>query len=286
MRALTDEEQALYDRQIRLWGEEAQRRLATASVLLIGDARTVLVQELAKNVVLTGIARLTLHTPPSLSTTSTPPPALLGTDDNTVMTALRAMNRLVEISTTEEMPDLASVAVVCAVALPLAEERVLGSRCHVAGVPYLCGRTAGAVGWVFVDCGKGPSYADAYAAKWGGETKRSEFGWHVACTIVEFEDRYGRLPDGRDGDMAKVVALYSSLTPERSASASKIETVLAAARAASTCLPPVAAIVGGLWGRETIKLVSGAKDTLDNFFFFNAATSTGSVERVGAKLAA
>ncbi|GAA6038835.1 hypothetical protein JCM8097_002919 [Rhodosporidiobolus ruineniae] len=56
---ITDEEAALYDRQIRLWGAAAQSRLQAARVLLAGRFRGIAV-DAAKNVVLAGVGALTL----------------------------------------------------------------------------------------------------------------------------------------------------------------------------------------------------------------------------------
>lgn len=55
---ITDAEAALYDRQIRLWGLDAQKRLRKARVLLAGVGG--LGAEVAKNIVLAGISSLTL----------------------------------------------------------------------------------------------------------------------------------------------------------------------------------------------------------------------------------
>lgn len=58
---ITEDEAALYDRQIRLWGLDAQRRLRGAKVLLIGIGG--LGAEIAKNIVLSGIKALTILDP-------------------------------------------------------------------------------------------------------------------------------------------------------------------------------------------------------------------------------
>ncbi len=56
--AITEEEAALYDRQIRLWGLEAQSRLKNARILLVGVSP--LSSEVVKNIVLAGVHSLTL----------------------------------------------------------------------------------------------------------------------------------------------------------------------------------------------------------------------------------
>ncbi|KAA8493025.1 SUMO-activating enzyme subunit 1 [Porphyridium purpureum] len=52
----------VYDRQIRLWGVEAQRAITGARVLLIADMGESLAQEVAKNLVLAGVGTLLLCT--------------------------------------------------------------------------------------------------------------------------------------------------------------------------------------------------------------------------------
>lgn len=54
----TDEEAKVYDRQIRLWGMQAQQKIRSTDVLVIGLAG--LATEVVKNLVLTGINSITL----------------------------------------------------------------------------------------------------------------------------------------------------------------------------------------------------------------------------------
>lgn len=56
--SLSADEIALYDRQLRLWGIEAQNRMRKANILLI--TIRALGNEIAKNLVLAGIGSLTI----------------------------------------------------------------------------------------------------------------------------------------------------------------------------------------------------------------------------------
>ncbi|GAA6009755.1 hypothetical protein JCM11491_001087 [Sporobolomyces phaffii] len=56
---ITEDEAALYDRQLRLWGVEAQNRMRQAHVLLCGSFRGIST-EVAKNIVLAGVGRVAL----------------------------------------------------------------------------------------------------------------------------------------------------------------------------------------------------------------------------------
>lgn len=55
---ITEEEAEVYDRQIRLWGLESQNKLKNSNVLLLG--MNALTAEIAKNIVLAGIASLVI----------------------------------------------------------------------------------------------------------------------------------------------------------------------------------------------------------------------------------
>nr|GME17257.1 SUMO-activating enzyme subunit 1B-1-like [Ipomoea batatas] len=56
---LTEQETAIYDRQIRVWGVDAQRRLSKAHVFVSGLKGTAI--EFCKNIVLAGVGSLTLN---------------------------------------------------------------------------------------------------------------------------------------------------------------------------------------------------------------------------------
>ncbi|KAG8379447.1 hypothetical protein BUALT_Bualt07G0089500 [Buddleja alternifolia] len=56
---LTEQETALYDRQIRVWGADAQRRLSKSHILISGLKGTVI--EFCKNIVLAGVGSVTLN---------------------------------------------------------------------------------------------------------------------------------------------------------------------------------------------------------------------------------
>uniref|UniRef100_A0A0A9FJR8 Pco115798 n=1 Tax=Arundo donax TaxID=35708 RepID=A0A0A9FJR8_ARUDO len=55
---LTAQETALYDRQIRVWGVDAHKRLSKAHVLVCGMNGTTI--EFCKNIVLAGVGSLSL----------------------------------------------------------------------------------------------------------------------------------------------------------------------------------------------------------------------------------
>lgn len=293
-----------YDRQIRLWGVEAQRRLAESHVLIAGTSCSLVGHELAKNVVLSGIARLGLY-----SSSKSCGRGFLGSNLNATVASLCDMNPHVRVDIIEDiLPNIHEFTIVCAIGMTKKEELVVANACREKGVAFCTGRTAGTVGWVFFDFGKSYkfqvkakkdpkaetestamqeneisfcTYAEAVAAPWGKETRRSEFGWHVALSLLEFEGQHGRMPLGDEADQKALLDTYDKLKAEKKPSHSKDELLVQVGTVAQFTIPPVAAIVGGMWGREVIKYVSGKDEPINNFFFFNSKTSSGSLERLG-----
>ncbi|CAN8074093.1 unnamed protein product [Agarophyton chilense] len=307
-RELTGEEAALYDRQIRLWGLEAQRKLASSSVLLVGAVCSLEAQEVAKNVVLAGVAHLGLveleHKAPKTKQT------FLGANVERIIHSLTEMNPHVSVQVVDKpcFEAVKQFSVVCVFGLGKEQELALAAACRAANVPFMAGRVLGVVGWVFFDLGaqyiyqksnssntedvenlssvlsKNDSfctYQEALEHPWGGETKRGAFGWHAAYTIQEFEARYNRLLLGTDDDVNLVTDLYSELCASKKSKLSDAQLIERVTRTVACVLGPVTAIVGGMWGREVVKVVSGKGEPLKNFFFFNADNNVGSVEHVG-----
>lgn len=310
-RELTGEEAALYDRQIRLWGLEAQRKLASSNVLLTGSVSTLLGHELAKNVILSGVARLGLCTNSGVTE-----PSFLGENIEQTVSNLRDMNPHVDVQVVEDALGVVDeFSVVCAVGLARKEELKLAAVCREKSIAFMCGRVAGKVGWIFLDLGKCytyqekvrdgqsvkdegkvvadvgqmrnetisyTSYREAIESMWGAEGRFSEFGWHIASVLMEFDEEIGRFPQGEE-DGQHLIKVYRRLCEQRKSTRENTALVAEVGRSCSVSLAPVAAIVGGVWGREVVKTVSGRDEPLNNFFFFNTGTSAGSVETVGSK---
>eukprot|EP00171_Calliarthron_tuberculosum_P011493 IDg11493t1 len=161
-RELTGEEQALYDRQIRLWGAEAQRRLSSAKVLIAGAATSALAQEVAKNVVLAGVARVVLVN----SVGDNNARSFLGGTLDEVSQALREMNPLVEVTSADDAHGaVADSDVVCTFGTSIATDLPLAIACRQHNTPFLFRVvTAGPVGWLFLDLGSKYEYSPVATA--------------------------------------------------------------------------------------------------------------------------
>lgn len=305
-RELTGDEAAVYDRQIRLWGLAAQRRLGTAKVLITGACNSALAQEIAKNVVLAGVGGVTLHVSGEAGVG-----AFLGYSVADAAAALADINPLVKIETLDGGEvGVGGFSLVCAVGCGEGYEARVGEKCRGGGVGFICGRVVGPVGFFFMDFGEGyrytvqekkrkrkkgeeegemddvektleyKSFADAMAGDWASGVRKSDCGWHAVACLREFEKAHGRLPGAEDGDVTVIDAIYVKMRKDKAANRSNEELVSDLGKTACYTVPAVAAIVGGMWGREAIKYVSRREEPLNNFMFYSSRTSSGSIVSV------
>lgn len=289
-RELTAEERAVYDRQIRLWGTEAQRRLSQARVAIVGDVLAPLSQELAKNIVLAGVAGVSFVAEDGVASGR----GFLGDSVEVVTENLSAMNPLVQVTKLDSVQQaLRDAHIICSVGRTMDKDRELAVACGLVSKPLLCGRMAGFVGWFHLGLGNFtytpegkeaitemyPLLDAAFDAPWGGERKRSAFAWHMVHALLMFEKEHGRMPGKELGEFK---AFYQNLAENKSATnVAPSEIVSGLDKTASVSLPAYAAIVGGVWGREVVKVLSQRDEPLNNLFLYNSRNSVGAVEKVG-----
>lgn len=169
--ATAAEEEQRYDRQIRLWGAEAQNNLRNSNILVIGLSGVG--SEIVKNVVLSGINSMTLCDSRKLNKAD---PGQLesqmlisfqvkqSADTETKnlgqlsIPRCNELNPMVNTVAVEEIP-LAEIAekkfniVVCCDQTRETELQVY-ENCQKSNTPFLCGKTAGYFGQAIIDCGK------------------------------------------------------------------------------------------------------------------------------------
>jgi hypothetical protein len=170
MAALTDKEAELYDRQIRLWGVEAQQRLRGASVFIVG--LSALGAEITKNLVLAGFSVTLLDAAPAT-------PRDLGAQffldassvgvNRALASQARAqdLNKLVRVEARGcgagglGDAELGARPVVVLCDLPSAEVVATCARCRAVGAPVLAANSYGLWGTLFQDAGEGYAFERA-----------------------------------------------------------------------------------------------------------------------------
>ncbi|KAJ2948591.1 hypothetical protein O0L34_g7845 [Tuta absoluta] len=158
---LSEAEAEQYDRQIRLWGLESQKRLRASKVLLIGLGG--LGAEIAKNIILSGVKSICLLdneklTEIDLYSQFLAPPDKIGENRAEVsLQRARALNPMVDISSetkgVDELQDsfFAQYDIVVATGLKQEQLERINNICRDNNKKFLCGDVWGMFGYMFAD---------------------------------------------------------------------------------------------------------------------------------------
>ncbi|KAJ1679293.1 E1 ubiquitin-activating protein aos1 [Spiromyces aspiralis] len=156
---ITTEEIALYDRQIRLWGLDAQQRMRGSAILLIGCQGLTL--ETAKNLVLAGVGSLVIAADATVEQMDVEVQFYVGQQDigkvwsAVVAKKLKVLNPRVEIRTVAEsgIDDelLSASSVVACVGQPIDKQTLFNDKCRELGTKFLAADCFGMFGYIFCD---------------------------------------------------------------------------------------------------------------------------------------
>jgi len=161
-----DEER--YDRQIRLWGAEAQQNLRNADILIIGVSGTG--SEIVKNVVLSGINSMTLCDPTKLCFPNQPhQPAQMLIPHSTKASNADTTYAAASLPRCQELnPNVNSIeigapplddikagkyTVVCTCDQTRKTELEVAAACRVSNTPFMACLTTGMFGMAIIDAG-------------------------------------------------------------------------------------------------------------------------------------
>ncbi|GMJ05877.1 SUMO activating enzyme 1B, ARABIDOPSIS THALIANA SUMO ACTIVATING ENZYME 1B [Hibiscus trionum] len=270
---LTEQETALYDRQIRVWGADAQRRLSKSHILVYGMKGTV--AEFCKNIVLAGVGSVTLVDDRAVTEEALSANFLILPDENlyngktlaeVCCDSLKEFNPMVHVSV--EKGDVSTFG------LEFFEkfDAVVTSCCSLTKKKKL---------EETIECQlEYPSFEDATTVPWKALPKRVSKLYFAMRE--QFEDVEGRIPgETSTADLPGVLKLRKELCETNSMNESQIPDALLERLLIGTSeYPPVCAIIGGILGQEVIKAISGKGDPLKNFFFFDAMDGKGLIEDI------
>jgi len=159
--SITEDEAALYDRQIRLWGLNCQRRLRDAKILVIG--LNGLGAEVVKNLTLSGVKSITImDETPVCELDYSAQYFVVGSEPGSTRAeaskaGIQELNPNVTIIIDKETVDskdstfFATFSVVFATGIPLNSLIEVNKLCHDQDVPFYCGETWGLYGYGFID---------------------------------------------------------------------------------------------------------------------------------------
>ncbi|KAM4697121.1 SUMO-activating enzyme subunit 1 [Rhinophrynus dorsalis] len=161
---ISEEEAAQYDRQIRLWGLEAQRRLRTSRVLLVGMRG--LGAEVAKNLILAGVKGLTMLDHQEVSEEDSRAQFLIPSGSqgrNRAEASLERAQNLnpmvdvkVDTQNVDEKPDdfFTQFDAVCLTCCPRDLLVKVDQICHKHSIKFFMGDVFGYHGYMFSDLGE------------------------------------------------------------------------------------------------------------------------------------
>lgn len=308
---------ALYDRQIRVWGIDAQKRLSKSHILVSGLNGTT--SEFCKNIVLAGVGSLTLVddrmvTEDAFHANFLITPEEIKPDGNSLAElcrdSLKEFNPMVQVSVEKgdltqfdgEFFDKFDVIVVSCCSFH--NKKAINEKCRnrQKRVAFYSVDCRGPRGEIFVDLQdytyeqkkaddksechlQYPSFEAAISLPWRDLPRRTTKLFFAMRVIEKFESSEGRCPGEISiSDLPEVLKLRKEACDAQSLNethvpTSLLEHLVAAGRKE---YPPVCAILGGILGQEVIKAVSGRGDPLRNFFYFDASDGRGVIEDISA----
>ncbi|XP_071277296.1 SUMO-activating enzyme subunit 1 isoform X8 [Agelaius tricolor] len=212
---ISEEEAAQYDRQIRLWGLEAQKRLRASRVLLVGLRG--LGAEVAKNLILAGVRGVTLLDHQQVSPQDSRaqfliPAGSLGRNRAEASLArAQSLNPMVEVRADPESVEskghefFTQFDAVCLTCCSKESMVRINQICHKNGIKFFTGDVFGYHGFMFADLGQHefveekPKVAKASAGlEDGPEAKRARLE-AAETTMVKKQLQFCRLREALAG---------------------------------------------------------------------------------------
>ncbi|KAG6833427.1 hypothetical protein H0H87_006793 [Tephrocybe sp. NHM501043] len=312
---LTEEEASRYDRQMRLWGLEAQQRMRNATILVVRLKGTA--TEAIKNMVLAGIGKLIIVDGEKVTEEDLGAGFLFRDEDvgkdrlEAAKSRIESLNPLVTVETITDASVLEGNHFEDLV------RRVdlirMNEVCRRNSTPFYAGGTYGLLGYIFCDllshdyiapdrsapkeAPKNVKKTTAYPPleialrhRWTDLTKRQtkEVKPEIVFSILaiwQYQSLHaGSLPD--DSSAATELqfianSLITAADVNKQILAQAPATLLEAiSTTAAHEFSPVCAIVGGMLAQDILKALAAREPPIANFFAFDGNTGAGTVTRL------
>ncbi|KAL7099314.1 hypothetical protein ACP275_09G076100 [Erythranthe tilingii] len=311
---LTEQETALYDRQIRVWGADAQRRLSKSHILVSGLKGTAI--EFCKNIVLAGVGSVTLNDDRIVTEEILSANFLIPHDESVYSgkslaelccDSLKDFNPMVRVSVEKgelsnfDVDFFDKFDVVVLSSSTLSTKISVNEKCRklLKRIAFYAVDCRDSCAEIFVDLQnciyskkqgdeavecllEYPSFEEAISVPWRSLPRRVSKLYLAMRVIEKFEELESRIPGKTSAfDLPNVQKLRKQLSEAQSLDESQIpDSLLERLLEGRIEFPPVSAIIGGILGQEVIKALSGKGDPLKNFFFFDAKDGKGIIEDI------
>ncbi|BBN14566.1 ubiquitin-like 1-activating enzyme E1 A [Marchantia polymorpha subsp. ruderalis] len=314
---LTEQEAAVYDRQIRVWGVDAQRRLSKARVLVVGIYGVI--AETCKNLVLAGVGSLTLMDDTPVTLDSAASNFLIYVDEinkeaksvaQVCAEAVGDYNSMVRVQVEKgyildkpgEFFDDFDIVILGRSSLDLKKKVNALCRSRPQRVAFYAVDVRNSCGSLFIDLQsctyrsqkkdddkeveytkKSCSLEDSLSVRWDSLPKRASKLFFAIRIVEEYEQKEDKQPGHLTTNDLPALLVFGTerLQAQGLAMSIAVENLLKKIAEAGTFeLSPVCAIMGGILGQEVLKLLSCKGEPIKNLFFFDASDGKGMIEDV------
>jgi len=283
---VSEKEIIQYDRQIRLWGLDAQKRLRGAKVCVIGLGS--LGAEIVKNLVLAGIGEMTLvdnHKPAEKTLLMTS-----GTDFATraesSLARVRELNPNVKVTlgsgwTEDKDADFFKEFTLVILSGVVCKNEVIRMTKILRELKIKCivGATFGLYGVGFND------FLDhEYVFEnTSGATEKSKVEYCPFYESIKYDESSLTRKQKRRNNLQPLHIYQAALEGSLKENAEKYSTLSGDSEWLSNAegdVPPIGAIVGGILGQEAIKAIGLKEEPIQNWFLFNGIQMSGNTIRL------
>ncbi|CAM9534387.1 unnamed protein product [Chrysoparadoxa australica] len=308
MGALREREAEIYDRQIRLWGVEAQQRMSSSKVLFAGFSGAC--AEASKNLVLAGF-NATIQDSKTVSVADLGANFFLrdssigGNRSGKSLERLQALNSMASVECVtepiEKLPDsfFQAFQVVCLCGASLTHQKRIDGICREKGIALYIVECFGQNGYIMMDLGK-HSYRPEKGSKVLDLVELVYPTVSEACDVLwsDLQDRWGKV--SKIYVMAQLLFSFQEAKGRRPGPSDSQEMCSFGAKelkrngvegyldndeleqlsvTAGAELSPICAILGGLLGQEVVKAISLKGEPALNVFVLDGNTCQAKVFR-------
>ncbi|KAG0378165.1 SUMO-activating enzyme subunit 1 [Mortierella sp. AD032] len=301
---ITEDEAALYDRQIRLWGLEAQHRMRNASILIAG--MRALSNEVCKNIILAGVGSITILEHEPVTEEDLGAQFLLRHEDigrnrgEAAAEKARLLNPRVKVIVDQE--NIAQKPDSYFTQFNIIR---IDNACRESKTGLYAAGVHGFFGYMFcdlthheyreevhepsVDKGKDSETVISHRSQDYdslASTLETSWGYPKPKVLKRKLANGGRLPDtSSQEDMDALLKLRDERLESAQVDGTFVDNDLlqTLVGTASAEIAPVCAIVGGFLAQDILKTLSGKDAPLLNYFLYNGLEGTGLVHHVEKK---
>ncbi|KAJ5363321.1 hypothetical protein N7541_004165 [Penicillium brevicompactum] len=290
--SISADEIALYDRQIRLWGVQAQEKIRSANILLI--TAKALANEVAKNLVLAGIGSLTIIDHQDVTEEDLGAQFFVAEAQNegdvigknraeVAGPQIRKMNPRVKLNIdtsdvkTKQPEFFAQFDITIATELDFVTNTTINAACRLANKPFYAAGLHGFYGYAFADLISHDFVIERSKSNLNAGTQETQTRSIVSKSTKTENDKVIELVTKRE-----VYSPSSSRTPRPSQKNTLVFRAGANKSPHSSAnlgseLSPVAAFLGGSLAQDVINVLSAREQPLQNILLFDGEKMVGPI---------